>query len=63
MGCWNSGKVQRQDATAGAPKSCKAQIGNPKHEGDNDADRLEKAFAQLATPVSTTKAVFIQCAP
>jgi ABC-type uncharacterized transport system substrate-binding protein len=45
----------------GAPKSCKAQIGNPKHEGENDADRLAKTFAQLATPVSTTKAVFIQC--
>jgi ABC-type uncharacterized transport system substrate-binding protein len=45
---------------AGAPKSCKAQVGNPKHEGDNGADR-EKAFAQLATPVGTTKAVFIDC--
>ena len=44
----------------GAPKSCKAQVGNPKHEGDNGADR-EKAFAQLATPVGTTKAVFIDC--
>jgi len=45
----------------GAPKSCKVQIGNPKHEGENNVDRLAKAFAQLATPVSTTKAVFIQC--
>ena len=47
---------------AAAPKSCRVQIGNPKHEGDNDADRLAKAFAQLATPVSATRAVFIQCA-
>jgi len=45
----------------GVPKSCKVQIGNPKHEGENDADRLAKAFAQLSSPVSTTKAVFIQC--
>jgi ABC-type uncharacterized transport system substrate-binding protein len=45
----------------GAPKSCKVQIGNPKHEGESDADRLAKAFAQLATPVSATKAVFIHC--
>jgi ABC-type uncharacterized transport system substrate-binding protein len=45
----------------GAPKSCKVQIGNPKHEGENDADRLAKAFAQLASPMSTAKAVFIQC--
>ena len=45
----------------GSPKSCKVEIGNPKHEGENDADRLAKAFAQLATPVSATKAVFIHC--
>jgi ABC-type uncharacterized transport system substrate-binding protein len=45
----------------GAPKSCKVQIGNPKHEGESDADRLAKAFAQLATPVSATKAVFVHC--
>jgi ABC-type uncharacterized transport system substrate-binding protein len=45
----------------GTPKSCKVEIGNPKHEGENDADRLAKAFAQLATPVSATKAVFIHC--
>jgi len=45
----------------GAPKSCKVQIGNPKHDGENDVDRLAKAFAQLATPVSATKAAFIQC--
>jgi ABC-type uncharacterized transport system substrate-binding protein len=43
------------------PKSCKVQIGNPKHDGESDADRLAKAFAQLATPVSATKAVFIHC--
>jgi ABC-type uncharacterized transport system substrate-binding protein len=45
----------------GAPKSCKVQIGNPKHDGENDVDRLAKAFAQLATPVSATRAVFVQC--
>lgn len=45
----------------GAPKSCKATIGNPKTEND-DAERLAKAFAQLATPVSATKAVSIRCA-
>jgi ABC-type uncharacterized transport system substrate-binding protein len=45
----------------GTPKSCKVTIGNPKHEGENDADRLAKAFAQLAAPVSATKAVFIRC--
>jgi hypothetical protein len=46
----------------GAPKSCKVEIGNPKHDGENDVDRLARAFAQLATPVSATRAVFIQCA-
>jgi ABC-type uncharacterized transport system substrate-binding protein len=45
----------------GAPKSCKVHIGNPKTGGD-DAERLAKAFAQLATPVSATKAVSIDCA-
>jgi ABC-type uncharacterized transport system substrate-binding protein len=45
----------------GAPKSCKATIGNPKTDND-DAERLAKAFAQLATPVSATKAVLIECA-
>jgi ABC-type uncharacterized transport system substrate-binding protein len=44
----------------GAPKACKVLIGNPKTGGD-DADRLAKAFAQLATPVSATKAVSIDC--
>jgi ABC-type uncharacterized transport system substrate-binding protein len=44
----------------GAPKACKVQIGNPKTGGE-DADRLAKAFAQLATPVSATKAVSIDC--
>ena len=42
----------------GAPKSCKVHIGNP--AGD-DSDRLAKAFAQLATPVSATKAASIDC--
>ena len=45
----------------GAPKSCNVQIGNPKTGGE-DADRLAKAFAQLATPLSVTKAVSIRCA-
>jgi ABC-type uncharacterized transport system substrate-binding protein len=44
----------------GAPKSCNVQIGNPKTGGE-DADRLAKAFAQLATPLSATKAVSIRC--
>ena len=44
----------------GAPKSCKVHIGNPK-TGSDDAERLAKAFAQLATPVSATKAVSIDC--
>ncbi len=44
----------------GAPKSCKATIGNPKSD-NGDADRLAKAFAQLASPVSATKAVSIDC--
>jgi ABC-type uncharacterized transport system substrate-binding protein len=44
----------------GAPKSCNVQIGNPKTGGE-DADRLARAFAQLATPLSTTKAVSIRC--
>ena len=42
----------------GAPKSCKVQIGNPKTGGE-EADRLAKAFAQLAALVSATKAVSI----
>ena len=45
---------------AGAPKSCKVKIGNPKTGGD-DAERLAKAFAGLANPVSATKAVSIDC--
>src|SRR5581483_2923963 len=45
----------------GVPKSCKATIGNPKHEGDDADERLAKAFAQLARPVSATKAVSIDC--
>ena len=47
--------------TDGAPKSCTATIGNPKTD-NGDAERLAKAFAQLATPVSATKAVSIHCA-
>jgi ABC-type uncharacterized transport system substrate-binding protein len=46
---------------AGAPKSCKVQIGNPKTD-NGDAERLAKAFAGLATPVSATRAVSIDCA-
>jgi ABC-type uncharacterized transport system substrate-binding protein len=44
----------------GAPKTCKVQIDNP-GTGGEDADRLAKAFAQLATPVSATKAASIDC--
>ena len=44
----------------GAPKSCKVQIGNPKTGGE-EADCLAKAFAQLAAPVSATKALSIDC--
>ena len=46
----------------GAPPSCKAHIGNAK-DIDGDADRLAKAFAQLATRVSAASAVSIDCAP
>ena len=45
----------------GTPTSCKATIGNPKTDSD-DAERLAKAFSQLAMPVSATKAVSISCA-
>src|SRR6476469_4529011 len=44
----------------GAPKSCKVHIGNPKG-GSDDAERLAKAFAGLASPVSATSAVSIDC--
>jgi ABC-type uncharacterized transport system substrate-binding protein len=44
----------------GAPKSCKVLIGNPK-AGEEDADRLAKAFAQLSATVSTAKAVSVAC--
>ena len=54
-------KIDPVKFSEGAPKSCKATIGNPKSAND-DADRLAKAFAQLATPVSATKAVSIDCA-
>src|SRR6185503_18305422 len=53
-------KVDPVKLAEGAPKSCKVHIGNPKTAGDA-ADRLAKAFAQLATPVSATKAVSIDC--
>jgi ABC-type uncharacterized transport system substrate-binding protein len=45
----------------GAPKSCKVHMGIPEKAGD-DAERLAKAFAGLATPVSAAKAVSIACA-
>lgn len=44
----------------GAPKTCKATVGNPK-TGEDDGDRLAKAFSQLATAVSTAKAVSVDC--
>jgi ABC-type uncharacterized transport system substrate-binding protein len=44
----------------GAPKSCKVRIGNA-GSGSDDAERLAKAFAQLASPVSAAKAVSIEC--
>ena len=54
-------KVDPVKLGEGAPKSCKVHIGNPKTGGD-EAGRLAKAFAELATPVSATKAVSIDCA-
>jgi len=53
-------KIDPVKFAEGTPKTCRAQIGNPKTGGD-EADRLAKAFAQLATPVSATKAVSIDC--
>ena len=55
------GKTDPVKLGEGAPKSCKVHIGNPK-TGNDEAERLAKAFAQLATPVSATKAVSIDCA-
>ncbi len=55
-------KVDPVKFSPGTPKACKATVGNPKREGDEDADRLAKAFAALATPVSVAKAVSIDCA-
>jgi ABC-type uncharacterized transport system substrate-binding protein len=55
-------KVDPVKFSPGTPKACKATVGNPKREGDQDADRLAKAFAQVGTPVSTAKAVSIDCA-
>jgi ABC-type uncharacterized transport system substrate-binding protein len=43
----------------GAPNSCKAQIGNS--GGNDDAERLAKAFAQVAAPISVSQAVSIDC--
>ena len=43
----------------GTPKSCKASVGTK--AGEEDSDRLAKAFAQLATAVSTAKAVSVIC--
>ena len=54
-------KIDPVKLAEGAPKSCKIHIGNPKTD-NGDAERLAKAFAGLATPVSATKAVSIDCA-
>jgi ABC-type uncharacterized transport system substrate-binding protein len=43
----------------GAPNSCKAQIGD--RGGNDDAERLAKAFAQVAAPISAGQAVSIDC--
>jgi ABC-type uncharacterized transport system substrate-binding protein len=43
----------------GSPKSCTARIGNG---GNGDAERLASAFAQVATPISASQAVLIDCA-
>jgi len=53
-------KIDPVKFAEGAPKSCKVHFGNPK-TGNDDAERLAKAFGQLATPVSATKAVLIDC--
>jgi ABC-type uncharacterized transport system substrate-binding protein len=53
-------KIDPVKFTQGTPKSCKVHIGNPK-DGGEDAERLARAFSQLATPVSSTKAVSIDC--
>jgi ABC-type uncharacterized transport system substrate-binding protein len=45
----------------GAPKSCRARIGGGR-EDNTDAERLVKAFAQLATRVSATNVLLIDCA-
>jgi hypothetical protein len=44
----------------GAPKSCKVHIGKDS-DSSEDAQRLAKAFAQLANPVSAAQAVSIVC--
>jgi ABC-type uncharacterized transport system substrate-binding protein len=45
----------------GAPKSCTARIGS-RRDDNSDAERLAKAFAQLATRISAANAVSINCA-
>jgi ABC-type uncharacterized transport system substrate-binding protein len=45
----------------GAPKSCRARPGRGR-EDNNDAERLAKAFAQLATRVGAANAYLIDCA-
>jgi ABC-type uncharacterized transport system substrate-binding protein len=45
----------------GAPKSCTARIGG-RRDDNSDAERLAKAFAQLATRISAANAVSINCA-
>jgi ABC-type uncharacterized transport system substrate-binding protein len=44
----------------GAPKSCRAHVGR-RGDDNSDAERLAKAFAQLATPVDAASAVSISC--
>jgi ABC-type uncharacterized transport system substrate-binding protein len=44
----------------GAPKSCTARIGG-RRDDNSDAERLAKAFAQLATRISAANAVSINC--
>jgi ABC-type uncharacterized transport system substrate-binding protein len=44
----------------GSPKSCSAHIGN--QGGNGNAEQLASAFAQVATPISASQAVLIDCA-
>lgn len=43
----------------GTPSSCEAEIGS--QNGNADAERLAKAFAQIATPISVGNAITINC--